>query len=74
MSYNLLDLAADTLTGNVLYVAQDVLVHRKELCKVCEFLVQPIILKSSTGTCGKCGCFIDSKTTYSRSECPIKKW
>ena len=74
MSYNLLDLAVDKLTGNVLYVTQETLKHRIGICKSCEFLISPIINKSSTGTCGKCGCFLDSKATYTKSECPTNKW
>lgn len=74
MSYNLLDLAKDTITGNVMYVNQETLQYRLTICKSCEYRIPPIINAGTTGTCGKCGCFLDSKSQYVQSECPIKKW
>jgi len=74
MSYNLLDLVVDKIAGNVLYADEKTIIHRLNICKSCEYLIKPIINKGTTGTCSKCGCFLDSKTTYFLSECPEKKW
>lgn len=49
--------------------------HRKEvsdkrlvICKQCEHF------DSTFRKCLKCGCFMDAKTLFMDSECPVGKW
>lgn len=41
--------------------------ERMKICKSCEHL-------KSLNRCEKCGCFMDGKTLFLESECPIGKW
>jgi hypothetical protein len=42
--------------------------NRLEICNDCEFAVQ------EKSRCGKCGCFLQTKTKWATSNCPIGKW
>jgi hypothetical protein len=41
---------------------------RIDICNSCEFLL------TLTRNCTKCGCFVDGKATFAKSECPMSKW
>ena len=41
--------------------------RRMSICNQCEFLKR-------FNRCDKCGCFMDAKTHFMDSECPINKW
>jgi hypothetical protein len=41
--------------------------ERMNICKSCEHL-------ENLRRCNKCGCFMDAKTMFMDSECPIEKW
>ena len=53
---------------NVLLHDQDIIDKRWDECQKCEFLFKP------TGSCKKCGCFMQVKTKNSTASCPIGKW
>ena len=53
---------------NVLIHDEGIVNRRLDMCKGCEFLFKP------TNTCKKCGCFMDVKTKFATSSCPIGKW
>ena len=53
---------------NVLLHDQDIIDKRCDECQKCEFLFKP------TGSCKKCGCFMQVKTKISTASCPIGKW
>lgn len=40
--------------------------HRMETCLACEHHAE--------GVCHKCGCPIDTKTSWASEKCPIRKW
>ena len=46
---------------------QDILKHRWDLCKGCEFLTE-------SNRCTKCGCFMNVKHKITMARCPIGKW
>ena len=49
--------------------AQDELqAERLEICKGCEFYIP------DQDRCGKCGCYLKSKSAWKSSKCPIGKW
>ena len=37
-------------------------------CQACEHFFKP------TGTCKKCGCFMNVKTKLKAAKCPVGKW
>ena len=39
-----------------------------DICKKCEFF------SARQERCKKCGCWLDHKTKFSASTCPIDKW
>lgn len=74
MSYGITDVIQDAFTGNLVYAQPEKVLQRKTICKTCEHLVSSVMFNNTTGTCGKCGCFIDSKTTLEKTSCPLLKW
>lgn len=41
---------------------------RLEICKGCEFYL------AAQDRCSKCGCYVQSKSAWKSSHCPIGKW
>ena len=68
MSYNIVDVVKDTLTGNAQYVSPEIKKQRMSICFKCPDY------KKLTHQCGHCGCVMDMKTKYAQSSCPIGKW
>ena len=42
--------------------------ERLKICSECPFIVE------NGSRCGKCGCFLETKTKWESSSCPINKW
>ena len=42
--------------------------ERMKICRECDYF------KPSTNQCKKCGCFMNGKTMFMDSKCPIGKW
>ena len=53
--------------GKEVMTSADKAFERLEICKGCEFYTEE-------KRCTKCGCFMEVKTHFEASECPIKKW
>lgn len=66
MSYNILDVAKDLLTNNLEFVSDETKKHRLDCCNQCPANV--------LNFCKGCGCFIPTKITLTKSECPLNKW
>lgn len=58
----------DLFNKNLGRVGERVAVDRMEICRACPELIQ------ATGTCKKCGCFMQAKTKLPNAECPLHKW
>jgi hypothetical protein len=58
----------DLFNKNKDRVPEEVKDRRFEICKQCPFFI------NMTGTCKKCGCFMDAKTKLSDAACPVGKW
>ena len=63
MTYNVFDVAKDTLTGKAAYVPKEVKDYRLQVCASCDQF------KKFSRQCGICGCFMDVKVLYAPSEC-----
>jgi hypothetical protein len=67
MSFGLLDLTKDILTGTVDKVSTELAAERLAICNTCPDL-------SFLRACTHCGCFMDAKVKYTKASCPIGKW
>ena len=66
--YTAKDALKETFLMTAEFVSPDLKKVRLEICKGCsEF-------KKLTRTCSQCGCQMDLKVMYVKSECPKKKW
>ena len=63
MSYNILDVAKDTLSGKATRVPKEIKEYRLKVCLSCDHF------KHITRQCDICHCFMDAKTLYAKSEC-----
>jgi hypothetical protein len=72
--YNLVDVIKDTITGNTSYASEEVKNKRILICKRCPQLMTAPLNITGTGNCKKCGCFVDFKVMYEKSQCPMFKW
>lgn len=72
MARGLLGSAKDVISGAVhgegVLVNEDVYVGRMNICKACEFF------RHTDSRCSKCGCFMEAKTRFVKTTCPINKW
>lgn len=68
MTYNLIDVIKDELTGTAQYVSKEEKLRRLNICQTCTHLTKV------THQCGLCGCFVSAKTKYKEAECGDGKW
>lgn len=66
MTYSIIDVLKDTLKNTVQYVPDRVKQARLYECLKCPHKKG----LSNVAVCTLCGCFVQSKTKYSMSECP----
>jgi hypothetical protein len=74
MGYNILDVAKDALTGNLKMTTTEEQEKRLSICRNCEYLIKIPGNTKITGTCKKCGCFMDAKVKFVQASCPLGKW
>ena len=74
---SIIDKAANLAKASVKYAAsgfENVSDSRKrnrmDICKTCEFFGG----SEDNPTCGKCGCYLNVKTSWASESCPIGKW
>ncbi len=70
MTYGIKDVIKDELTGKANHVPKNIKQERLMICMSCDKF------KPISRQCGICGCFIDLKTIYADSSCPLQipKW
>jgi hypothetical protein len=70
MTYSITNVIKDELTGNANHVTPEIRNERLSICYTCEYF------KKISRQCGQCGCFLDAKTRYKESTCPLNepKW
>ena len=64
---NLMKSTAEHLRDGKREVSNEQHIERLNICESCEFMRQD-------RRCAKCGCFLDTKTKWRTSSCPIGKW
>ena len=62
------DVIMDAVKGNQIFASDEVQKQRMDICKGCEYYHEEEV------RCKKCGCFLENKTSYSSSKCPVHKW
>lgn len=71
MVKNFVGTAADVVVGAVqgegVTVSEEVYQERMNICMGCEFFRED-------KRCTKCGCFMEAKTRFKKTFCPIHKW
>lgn len=68
MARNFLGAAADHVKNGLQNVDPEEQKRRLEICNECPHIVE------DKSRCGKCGCFLQTKTKWASSSCPIGKW
>lgn len=72
MAKSLLGSAKDIFTGVAhgegVMVSEDVYLQRMSICNTCEFFRQ------EDKRCTQCGCFMEAKTRFKKTFCPVHKW
>lgn len=66
MSYNILGVIKDLLTGNLQFVDSQTKNQRMDICNSCE--------ARKLNFCSVCGCYLPAKTKLKKSECPMELW
>lgn len=72
MAKGLLSSAKDIVSGVVhgegLLVSEEVYTTRMSICSTCEFF------RLEDKRCTQCGCFMEAKTRFKKTYCPVHKW
>jgi hypothetical protein len=70
MMKELLKSGKDILAGAAdgVFVTKEVREERLKICYSCEFFIH------ASERCTKCGCFMETKTLFKQTKCPIDKW
>lgn len=66
LSQSAKDIVYDAVNGNQILVSAEVKKERMDICNGCE--------KNDGGKCRACGCYLEVKTKFASSYCPIMKW
>lgn len=67
MATNFVKSAIKHLQNGMKHVDAEKQKERLDICAACPFIVE-------NSRCGKCGCFLETKTKWESSTCPIGKW
>ena len=68
MAKNFVKSAAKHVQSGMKNVTEEKQAERLKICSECPFIVE------NGSRCGKCGCFLQVKTKWESSTCPIGKW
>jgi hypothetical protein len=67
MAKNFIQSAAKHIQNGMKNVSEDIQKQRLAICAECPFIIE-------NSRCGKCGCYLETKTKWESSSCPIGKW
>ena len=68
MAKNFIKSATNHIKNGMKNVAEDRQKERLAICAECPYIID------NGSRCGKCGCFLQTKTKWESSSCPIGKW
>lgn len=62
------DVLSGAIQGDGVLVTEEVYTTRISLCNSCEFF------RIEDRRCTQCGCFMEAKTRFKKTYCPVHKW
>lgn len=62
------DIVVGAVHGEDVLVTEEIYNTRMTICEGCEFF------RKSDKRCAQCGCFMEAKTRFKKTYCPIHKW
>jgi hypothetical protein len=62
------DIISGVVAGEGLIASDEVYNHRMKVCGGCEFFIK------EDKRCSKCGCFMEAKSKFIKTNCPMDKW
>jgi hypothetical protein len=68
MSFTIVDVVKDLVTGRLKFATRDEAIKRRALCDQCE------VQNKATKVCTACGCYLPWKTRLKSSQCPMEIW
>jgi len=68
MLKNFASATKDHVQNGMVKAENDLQQQRLDICKGCEFYIP------EQDRCGKCGCYLKSKSAWKSAKCPIGKW
>lgn len=68
MSYTIVNVLRDVITGKVKFASREVRSSRKQECDNCE------VRNTVTNVCTACGCWLPAKRFLEKSTCPMELW
>lgn len=63
-----IDVISGAVRGEGIMVTEEVYKTRMDICASCEFF------RRDDKRCSQCGCFMETKTKFKQTYCPIHKW
>lgn len=65
---NLISSLKDIISEDDILVSYEIQHNRMNICKMCDRYSE------RRKRCKECGCFLEAKTKFSSSKCPLDKW
>jgi hypothetical protein len=62
------DIISGVVVGEGLIASDEVHAHRMKVCGGCEFFLK------EDKRCSKCGCFMEVKSKFIKTTCPLDRW
>ena len=62
------DVVSGVVHGEGVMVTEEVYINRMNICNGCEFF------RHEDKRCSQCGCFMEAKTRFKKTYCPVHKW
>lgn len=62
------DIVGGVVHGEGLLVTEEIYTERMSMCNTCEFF------RKEDKRCTQCGCFMEAKTRFKKTFCPVGKW
>ena len=62
------DVISGAISGDGVLASEEVYNHRMSICNSC------VYFKQQENRCTQCGCYMEVKTRFKKTFCPIHKW
>lgn len=62
------DVVTGAIKGKGVMVIEEIYNQRMDMCQKCEFFIK------DSKRCSQCGCFMEAKSRFKNTYCPVGKW